>query len=193
MSGPVTGLDVSSTYHIFVSSAGNGKRPLMNEHDISFSVYPAIRVNNMVTHTVLSQRLFPTHVTSLKWFPSVVRDLHSISTRRILFFAASVRREIRRHSRGILGWCDTIFDASLGFETDGHGEEVRPRPTHDASPQTAHESSDVHRSRSETSMDRHGGRWSSCECNVPIWICLLFLFCRALMEPCSSSTLHRRV
>lgn len=36
---------------------------------ISFS---AIRVNNIITQDILSQRTFHTNVTSVKWFPSVV-------------------------------------------------------------------------------------------------------------------------
>ncbi len=34
--------------------------------------YLAIRVNNIITQDILSQRMFNTDVTSLKWFPSVV-------------------------------------------------------------------------------------------------------------------------
>ncbi|CAF3878718.1 unnamed protein product [Adineta steineri] len=57
MSGAVTGLDVSSVYNIFASSAGN-----------------SIRVNNIISQDLLSQRIFPTEVTSLKWFPSVFNE-----------------------------------------------------------------------------------------------------------------------
>jgi len=34
--------------------------------------FKAIRVNNIFNQDLLAQRTFPTNVTSLKWFPSVV-------------------------------------------------------------------------------------------------------------------------
>ncbi|CAM4893268.1 unnamed protein product [Rotaria socialis] len=52
-SGVITGLDVSSVYHIFACSAGN-----------------SIRVYNIPTQDVLAQKTFGTQVTSLKWLPT---------------------------------------------------------------------------------------------------------------------------
>ncbi|UJR37290.1 hypothetical protein I4U23_029999 [Adineta vaga] len=57
MSGAVTGLDVSSVYNIFASSAGN-----------------SIRINHIVSQDLLSQRIFSANITSLKWLPSVFNE-----------------------------------------------------------------------------------------------------------------------
>ncbi|CAF1167075.1 unnamed protein product, partial [Adineta ricciae] len=57
MSGAVTGLDVSSAYNLFASSAGN-----------------SIRINHIVSQDLLSQRIFSADVTSLKWIPTVFND-----------------------------------------------------------------------------------------------------------------------
>ena len=49
----------------------------------------AIRVNNIITQDLLSQRIFNIKVTSLKWFPSVVRINSKIYYRvivRLFFF-----------------------------------------------------------------------------------------------------------
>ena len=72
MSGAVSGLDVSSIYNIFASSAGNCK----SNTNLSLVYYSflAIRVNSIITQDVLSQRIFNTDVTSVKWFPSVVSE-----------------------------------------------------------------------------------------------------------------------
>ncbi|CAF0758116.1 unnamed protein product [Rotaria sordida] len=53
-SGAVTGLDTSSVYHMFTCSAGN-----------------TIRIYNILTQEILSQKMFVTNVTSLKWLPTV--------------------------------------------------------------------------------------------------------------------------
>ncbi|CAF4618885.1 unnamed protein product [Rotaria sp. Silwood1] len=53
-SGAVTSLDVSSVYHTFACSASN-----------------VIRIYNIFTQEVLSQKMFTTSVTSLKWLPTV--------------------------------------------------------------------------------------------------------------------------
>ncbi|CAF4121599.1 unnamed protein product, partial [Rotaria magnacalcarata] len=52
-SGVISGLDVSSVYHIFACSAGN-----------------CIRVYNIPTQDVLAQKTFGAQVTSLKWLPT---------------------------------------------------------------------------------------------------------------------------
>ncbi len=77
MSGAVTGLDVSSVYNIFASSAGNCKLTLISSIYIYIhhTFISAIRVNNIINQDILSQRIFNTNVTSLKWFPSVVSNI----------------------------------------------------------------------------------------------------------------------
>jgi len=74
MSGAVTGLDVSSVYNIFASSAGNCKLTLISFIYIHHIFISAIRVNNIINQDIISQRIFHTNLTSLKWFPSVVSN-----------------------------------------------------------------------------------------------------------------------
>lgn len=74
MSGAVTGLDVSSAYNLFASSAGNCKLRKVSILDTNPFFNLAIRVNHIVSQDLLSQRIFSADVTSLKWLPSVVSE-----------------------------------------------------------------------------------------------------------------------
>ena len=185
-------------YHLFASSAGNSTsshlHPRVKNWRVSVSLYSHAREpydhprcsfptcvqdssDQCQMATQCGKRIF---IDSTPW---------TRTSNAIFLLLCLVRWEIWWYLGRLLWWCRSIFEASFGCKTNCHRKEDRIRSSNGPSPQTTYQSSDLLSSRSEKSMDSYGSESEQAVLSTA----LMFCSSRAPMEPCSSSTLHRKV